>query len=111
MRQIRRHVYNYSCKARGPVSAGPQFVIALISVGVMLPVVVVVVLVRPVALVHAPAIRVMVIVRVRPVGACTGRTLPCAVMPDPTSAIDDPKAIGPYVAGSRHRRRYFVTQW
>lgn len=87
------------------------FFVVVVAVAVILGVAVFVVLVVPVAFVHLPALLVMIIVRMIPVGAFVRRTVP--VSPDPVvvAAIGGPISFDPGVARARHRSTGFVAKW
>jgi hypothetical protein len=70
-----------------------------------------VIFVVPVAFMHLPALLIMVVVRVAPIGASVGRSLPAASSPDVTSSYVSPVSIGPYVAFARHGWTGFVAEW
>jgi hypothetical protein len=65
-------------------------------------VLVAVVLVVPVAFVHLPALLVMVVVGMIPVGTLVGWALPDADVPDVTASIVAPVALGPYITRTGH---------
>ena len=66
------------------------------------------VFVIPVAFMHLPALLVVVIVRMAPVGTGVGWPLPDAGVPDIVAAAIPPITIDPGVAFSRHRRPYLI---
>ena len=61
-----------------------------------------VVFVVPVTFVHLPALLVVVVVGMAPVGASVGRALPDAWAPDVASTVISPVAFGPYIALAGH---------
>ncbi len=75
---------------------------------VMIVVVVAMVLAIPVAFVHLPALLVVVVVRMAPVGAGVRRPLPNAWNPDIMIAANSPVAIDPSVAFSGQGRPDFI---
>jgi hypothetical protein len=77
---------------------------------VVVPVVGVMILMRPIPVVDMPAVRIMVIVGVRPISACIGWTPPFSAMPYPSSALRNPVAINPDVARTRHGWRRLIAQ-
>jgi hypothetical protein len=64
----------------------------------------------PVAFMHLPALLVMVIVRIAPVGASVRRALPDTMHPHVMSSTVAPIAVGPDVSLTRHRRTHLVSQ-
>jgi hypothetical protein len=77
----------------GDVPVG--FVLTLAVAPVM---VIVVIFVVPVTFVHLPALLVVVVVGMVPVGASVGWLLPDAAMPDVAASVVSPVAIGPHEA-------------
>lgn len=73
-------------------------------------VVVVVVLVIPVPFVHLPALLVVIVVGMVPVGTGIGWLHPDAGMPDVTAPIVAPVALGPHKTNSRHGWLNFVAK-
>ena len=61
-----------------------------------------VVFVVPVAFVQLPALLVMIIVRMIPVGSFVGRTVPVSLDPAVVAAVRGPISFYPGVAGARH---------
>ena len=68
------------------------------------------VFVVPVAFVHLPALLVMVVMGMAPVGTGVRRTLPDAAVPDVAASIVAPVAFGPDKALARHGRLNFVAK-
>jgi hypothetical protein len=79
-------------------------VVIVVSTVVMIVVVVAMVLAVPVTFVHLPALLVVVVVGMGPVGAGVGWPLPDAGDPDVVVAANSPVAIDPGVAFSWHGR-------
>jgi hypothetical protein len=79
-------------------------VVIVVSAIVMIVVVVVMVFAVPVAFVHLPALLVVVVVGMAPVGAGVGWPLPDTWNPDIAVAAGSPVAIDPGVAFSWHGR-------
>src|SRR5438309_2092378 len=84
----------------------------MVVVPIVVPVVVVIamVFVVPVAFVHLPALLVVVVVGMAPVGAGVGWPLPDAGDPDIAAAPSSPVAIDPGVTFSRHGRSYLISR-
>ena len=85
----------------------------MVVVIVMLTVVMIVVMIAmvfavPVALMYSPALLVVVVVRMAPVGARVGWPLPSAGDPDVAATACSPVTVNPVVAFFRHRRPYLV---
>ncbi len=64
----------------------------------------------PMAFMHLPALLVMVVVRMAPVGPFIRRTLPNSGPPDVAPTVVSPIAFGPDKAGAGHSRPCFVAQ-
>jgi len=77
---------------------------------VVVPVVIAVVFVGPIPFMDVPSVRVMIIVRMGPVGSGIRGTLPCAGMPDPAVAFDDPIAIYPDITRPGDRRGHVIAE-
>src|SRR5262249_13990657 len=92
----------------GPVFCHSEFL--AVGMGMMLPVMSVVVLVRPVALMYVPSIGVVVVVRVCPVSALVRGVTPLAGHPYPAPAIGYPIAVDPDIARSWNHWTDFITQ-
>jgi len=73
-------------------------------------VVIVVVFVVPVAFVHLPALLVVVVVRVAPVGPGIGWVNPDARHPDVAASTIAPVAFRPDIAFARHGGTHFIAQ-
>jgi hypothetical protein len=78
--------------------------------GMVVPVMIAVVFVRPVAFMYVPAIGIMIVVRMSPIGASIRRSLPFAVSPYPAAALRNPVSIDPYIARAWYWRRGLITQ-
>jgi hypothetical protein len=86
-------------------------VVVIMIVAVVVVVVIAVVVAIPVAFMHLPALLVVVIVRMAPIGASVRWTLPHAGDPDITTVALTPIAIDPDVAFCRNRRSYLIPDW
>jgi len=73
-------------------------------------VVIAVIFVVPMAFMHLPALLVMVVVRMAPIGPLIRRTLPNARPPNITATVNPPIAFGPHKAGAGHSWSSFVAQ-
>jgi hypothetical protein len=78
---------------------------------VMIVVVIATVFAIPVALMDPPALLVVVVVRVAPVGAGVGWLLPTPGDPDVVAAARAPVPVDPRVAFSWHQRSYLIADW
>src|SRR4030081_272423 len=63
----------------------------------------------PVALMHPPALLIVIVVRMTPIGPCVWRSLPLTWNPDIPAIPDAPVAISPDIATSGHRGATFIT--
>jgi hypothetical protein len=77
-------------------------VVAFVVVVLAMAVTVVVVFVVPVSLVELPALLVVVIVGMIPVGSFVGRTVPASLNPAIVVTIGGPISLNPGVAGAGH---------
>jgi hypothetical protein len=82
--------------------------VVVVVVAVAVVVVITMVVVIPVAFMHLPALLVVVVVRMAPIGAGVRWPLPHAGGPDIAAAALSPIAIDPDEAFSRHRRSYLI---
>jgi hypothetical protein len=71
---------------------------------------VVVVFMIPVSFVHLPALLVMIVVRVAPVGAFVRRTVPASLDPAVVVAVGSPISFNPGVAGAGDWSALFVAE-
>jgi hypothetical protein len=78
-------------------------------VRVVVPIVIAVIVMRPVAVVNVPSIRVVIVVWVSIIGAGIGRPLPSSLPPHPQSVFGNPVSIDPYVARARNVWTRFVS--
>ena len=78
-------------------------------VRMVVPIVIVVILMGPIAIVDVPSIGVVVVVWVRIIGAGIGRTLPSSRSPYPSSVFGNPVSIDPCVARARNWWTSFVS--
>ena len=83
------------------------FVVIMIVLLVMM---VTVVFAIPMAFVYLPALLIVVVVGMAPVGAGIGRALPDAGSPDVAASIVAPVAFSPYIAFAGHCRTDFNAQ-
>src|SRR5277367_5716667 len=74
----------------------------------MVVVMVAVVFVVPVSFMDLPALLVVIVMRMGPVGARVGRSLPNSRDPDIATATLSPVSVDPCVAFSWHRRSYLI---
>jgi hypothetical protein len=74
-------------------------------------VVITVVFMIPMAFMYLPALLVVVVVGMAPVGAGVRRPLPAAGDPDVAAATGAPIAVNPSVAFSGHGRPYLIAHW
>ena len=79
------------------------FVVAVVVVGV-------VVFMVPVAIVHLPALLVVVVVGMVPIGACIGWLLPDAAVPDVAASIVAPVSFDPDITRPGHAWLYFAAE-
>jgi hypothetical protein len=86
-------------------------VVIVMPVVVMVVMVIAVVFAVPVPFMYLPALLVVVVVRMAPVGAGVGWPLPSAWDPDVAVATRPPIAINPGVAFPRHGRSDLITHW
>jgi hypothetical protein len=86
-------------------------VVVAIAVVIVMPIVVVIamVFVVPMAFVDLPALLVVVVVGMGPVGAGVGWPLPDTGNPDVATAVNSPVAVDPGVALCRHGRSYLIS--
>jgi hypothetical protein len=73
-------------------------IVVVLAMVLTVPVAIVVVFMVPVSLVHFPAFRIVIVVRVAPVGARVGRTVPAPLDPAVVVAIGSPISSDPVVA-------------
>ncbi len=87
---------------KGGMDSGsiPPLHSSCLVVRVVVPIVVAVIVMRPIAVVDMPSVGVVIVVWVRPIGALIGRPLPSASPPHPTSVFGNPVSIDPYIAGA-----------
>ena len=85
--------------------------VMFILVAMVLGVAAVVVFVIPVSLVQLPAFFIVVVMRVAPVGALVGRTIPSSLDPAVVAAIGGPVSFYPGVARTGHRSAGLVAKW
>jgi hypothetical protein len=84
---------------------------------IVMPVVVVIVVVIamvfavPMAFMNLPALLVVVVVGMAPVGTGIGWPLPDAGYPDVATATRAPIPVDPGITSSRHRRSHLVADW
>ena len=78
--------------------------IVVVMIAMVVVVMIVVVFVVPVPLMYLPALPVVVVVGMAPVGAGIGWPLPSAGDPDVAAAVRAPVAVGPYETLCRHGR-------
>jgi hypothetical protein len=86
-------------------------VVIVMSVIVMIIVVIAMVFAVPMTFMNLPALLVVVVVRMAPVCAGVGRTLPDAGDPDITAAPRAPVPIDPGIAFSGHGRSHLIADW
>ena len=86
-------------------------IVAFMIVAFMIVAFMIVVFVVPVALVHLPALLIVIIVRVIPVGAFVGRTVPVSLDPAVVVAVGNPISLHPGVARAGHRSLGLVAEW
>jgi len=91
------------------VRVHPTFAQEFSVVRVVVPIVIAVIVMRPVAVVDVPSIRVVIVVWVCIIGAGIRRPLPSSVSPHPASVFGNPVSIDPYVAGARNWWAAFVS--
>ena len=82
--------------------------IVVVMIIVVIVVVIAVVFAVPVAFMNLPALLVVVVMGVAPIGAGVWWPLPHAGDPDVAAVASSPVAVGPDEAFSRHRRPYFI---
>jgi hypothetical protein len=85
-------------------------VMIVMPVVVVIVVVVAVVFVVPMAFMYLPALLIMVVVGMAPVGAGIGWPLPDAGNPDVAAAVHAPVPIDPGVAFPGHGRPYLIAE-
>ena len=85
-------------------------VVTVVPIAVVIPVVVVMVLMRPVAFVLVPAVGIVVPMGMDIVGAGIGRLLPVSRVPAITAVIGIVVAFRPDIARTRDRRPSFIAQ-
>ena len=86
-------------------------VVIVMPVVVMIVVVIAVVFAVPMAFMNLPALLVVVVVGMAPVGARVGWPLPSAGDPDIVAAARAPVPIDPGVAFCRHGRSHLIAEW
>jgi hypothetical protein len=107
----------YESRSDRPTRSGPVrqdlfryvLVVVIVVVSVMIVVVMIaMIFVVPVSFVHLPSLLVVVVVRMGPVSASVGWTIPAAGNPDVPTVVNSPVAVDPGIPVSGHRWAYFV---
>jgi len=91
------------------VRVHPTFAQEFSVVRVVVPIVIAVIVMRPIAVVDVPSIGVMIVMWVCPIGAGIRRPLPSSRPPHPPSVFGNPVSIDPYVARARNGWTRFVS--